>query len=141
MILPRTIVKKALKTNLAGIDELKKLASRKIKIGQDIGIDEAQRFMNAHNLTKGTTSIIFTYVYYKYVEWRKSDGKRYISRRHFGKQIRRYLNPGKTRIGSTNYVTYKLEGMDRPQDLTLAWKQLWYEQQKTPSKKKKTRRP
>lgn len=123
----------------SNLEQLKKLASRRIKIGQDIGIDEAQRFMNAKLITKGTTSILFAHIYHEYVEWRKASEKSFISRRHFGRQLKRYLNQGVTRIGTTNYVTYKLSGMDKPKSLQPAWKLLWYEQSKV-KKKKKARR-
>jgi phage/plasmid-associated DNA primase len=124
---------------MSSIEELKKLASRKIKVGQDVGIDEAQRFMNSELITKGTTPIVFAYLYYLYVEWRKSTGKQYISRRYFGRQIKRYLDSGLTKIGKTNYVTYKVKGLEKPKTLTPAWKLLWYEQSKV-KKTKKTRR-
>lgn len=125
--------------NSNSLDQLKKLASRRIKIGQDVGIDEAQRFMNAKLLSKGKTPILFAHIYNEYVQWRKASQKTYISRRHFGRQLKRYLESGKTRIGSTNYVTYKLSGMERPKSLQPAWKLLWYEQSKV-KKKKKARR-
>jgi hypothetical protein len=127
------------------LEKLKKLAARKIKIGQDVGIDEAQRFMNARLLKKGQTPILFAHLYYLYVEWRKSSQKPYLARRHFGRQLRRYLESGKTRIGATNYVTYKVEGLQKPETLQPAWKLLWYEQKKEDNsrrikKKKKARR-
>lgn len=126
----------------SSIEELKKLAARRVKLGQDVGVDEAQRFMNAHLIKRGSTPILFAYIYYLYVKWRKKEGKEYISRRHFGRLLKIYLNPGKTKIGSTNYVTYKLEGLEKPKRLEEAWKLLWYEQgqQSTIKKKKKTRR-
>ncbi len=124
------------------LEELKRLASKKVKLGQDVGIDEAQRFINAHLIKKGTTPILFAYLYYMYVEWRKKQDKPYISRRHFGRLLKIYLNAGKTRIGKTNYVTYKLAGIDKPKTLDKAWKLLWYEQKNysTSKKKKKVRR-
>jgi hypothetical protein len=122
------------------LEQLKKLASRRIKIGQDVGIDEAQRFMNAKILTKGTTPILFAHIYHEYVQWRKASEKSFISRRHFGRQLRKYLEPGKTRIGSTNYITYKLSGMDRPKSLQPAWKLLWYEQQKEKNKSRRAKK-
>lgn len=125
------------------LDQLKKLASRQIKIGRDIGIDEAQRFMNAQLISKGPVPIVFAHLYYLYVEWRKHMDKEFISRRHFGRQLKRYLDPGLTRIGKTNYVTYRVSGLKKPDTLQPAWKLLWNEQKHKSQvkKKKKTRRP
>jgi phage/plasmid-associated DNA primase len=119
------------------LEELKRLAAKKIKVGQDVGVDEAQRFLNANLIKTGQTPVLFAYLYYLYVKWRKDESKSYISRRHFGRLLKTYLQSGKTKIGPTNYVTYKLTGIEQPKRIDAAWKLLWYEQSK---KKKKTRR-
>lgn len=121
---------------MSNLQDLKKLASKKIKLGQDVGVDEAQRFLNAHLIKTGEVSFLFTYIYYLYVSWRKKENKPYTSRRHFGRLLKTYLPKGKTKVGNTNYTTYKLDGLSKPKHIHEAWKLLWYEQKNIKTKKK-----
>lgn len=101
------------KLNLLPEEELIKLAKIDVEIEDNIGLNEAQRFIMAINIKSGNAKVPGAIIYERYLKWKKDQGGKNIQNKNsFMKDMAKFFQSSRTR----DYRYYLLN--PEPFDLT-----------------------